>query len=85
MGADGTDPPPGNSPSQMPLLCLISCFILPGTYNHRTYHTVFIYIQSLPPLPLTRASLTAQSVKNPPAMQETLVQFLGQEDPLEKG
>ena len=24
-------------------------------------------------------------VKNPPAMQETLVGFLGQEDPLEKG
>ena len=24
-------------------------------------------------------------VKNPPAMQETLVQFLGREDPLEKG
>ena len=24
-------------------------------------------------------------VKNPPAMQETLVQFLGQEDSLEKG
>jgi len=24
-------------------------------------------------------------VKNPPAMQETLVQFLGQEDLLEKG
>ena len=24
-------------------------------------------------------------VKNPPAMQETLVQFLSQEDPLEKG
>jgi len=24
-------------------------------------------------------------VKNPPAMQETLVQSLGQEDPLEKG
>ena len=32
-----------------------------------------------------RASLIAQLVKNPPAMQETLVQFLGQEDPLEKG
>ena len=31
------------------------------------------------------ASLIAQLVKNPPAMQETLVQFLGQEDPLEKG
>ena len=31
------------------------------------------------------ASLVAQLVKNPPAMQETLVQFLGQEDPLGKG
>ena len=30
-------------------------------------------------------SLVAQLVKNPPAMQETLVQFLGREDPLEKG
>ena len=30
------------------------------------------------------ASLIAQLVKNPPAMQETLVQFLGQEDLLEK-
>ena len=27
----------------------------------------------------------AQLVKNLPTMQETLVQFLGQEDPLEKG
>ena len=30
-------------------------------------------------------SLIAQLVKNPPAMQETPVQFLGREDPLEKG
>ena len=30
------------------------------------------------------ASLIAQLIKNPPAMQETLVRFLGQEDPLEK-
>ena len=29
--------------------------------------------------------LEAQWVKNPPAMQEILVQFVGQEDPLEKG
>ena len=29
--------------------------------------------------------LIAQLVKNPPAMLETPVQFLGQEDPLEKG
>ena len=31
------------------------------------------------------ASLVAQMVKNLPAMQETQVQILGQEDPLEKG
>ena len=31
------------------------------------------------------APVVAQLVKNPPAMQETLVPFLGQEDPLEKG
>ena len=31
------------------------------------------------------ASLIAQLVKNPPAMQETPVQVLGQENPLEKG
>ena len=29
--------------------------------------------------------LIAQLVKHPPAMQETLVQFLGWEDTLEKG
>ena len=32
-----------------------------------------------------QTSLTAQLVKNPPAMQETPVRFLGQEGPLEKG
>ena len=32
-----------------------------------------------------RASLVAKWVKNPPAMQETLVQFLSWEDALEKG
>ena len=31
------------------------------------------------------ASLIAQLVNNLPAMQETWVRFLGQEDPLEKG
>ena len=30
------------------------------------------------------SSLIAQSIKNMPAMQETQVQFLGWEDPLEK-
>ena len=32
-----------------------------------------------------RVSLVAQLVKNPPAMQETSVESLGQEDRLEKG
>ena len=34
---------------------------------------------------VTKASLLAQLVKNLPAIQKTLVQFLGGEDPLEKG
>ena len=33
--------------------------------------------------PCTRASLVAQMVKNLPAVQETWVQYLGWEDPLE--
>ena len=33
----------------------------------------------------TQATMVAQLVKNPLAMQETPVQFLGQEDPLGKG
>ena len=36
-------------------------------------------------LDANRASLVAQLVKNPPAMQETWVHCLGWEDPLEKG
>ena len=32
-----------------------------------------------------RPSSVAQTVKNPPAMQETWVRSLGREDPLEKG
>ena len=34
---------------------------------------------------LTKASLVAQTVKNPPAMRETWVWSLGWEDPLENG
>ena len=34
---------------------------------------------------IVKASLVAQLIKNLPAIQETLVQFLGREDPLEKG
>ena len=45
------------------------------------YHNVSQYSKILG---LLRASLVAKSVKNLPAMQETQVQSLGQEDPLEK-
>ena len=37
------------------------------------------------PLQYSWASLVAQLVKNPPTMQETWIQSLGWEDPLEKG
>ena len=37
------------------------------------------------PLQYSWASLVAQLVKNPPAMQETWVRSLGWEHPLEKG
>ena len=34
---------------------------------------------------MIKASLVAQTVKDLPAVQETWIQFLGWEDPLEKG
>ena len=53
-----------------------------GLYFSATkYFPVFYNLVSL----VTRVFLEAQMVKNLPAMQGTLVRFLGQEDPLEKG
>ena len=49
---------------------------------------MFIYlflVASDGSLLITKVSLVAQTVKNPPAARETQVQSLGQEDPLEKG
>ena len=46
---------------------------------------VYIYIYTLDIYTYIWASLLAQLINNPPAMQETPVRFLGQEDPLEKG
>ena len=45
----------------------------------------FVGLSTFLTCPHLGASLVAQLVKNLPAMQETLVQFLGWEDPLEKG
>ena len=44
-----------------------------------TQHNDSIYLYT------SRASLVAQTVKNPSAMQETWVRSLGWEDPLEEG
>ena len=49
-----------------------------GTYrDHVTKNTEFLSVR--------KTSLIAQLVKNLPATQETPVQFLGEEDSLEKG
>ena len=47
----------------------------------RSDHSLLFYILTY----VGWASLAAQMVKNLPAMQDTRVQSLGQEDPLEKG
>ena len=63
----------------LPSWVLISSLGSLAIYSAVTNHTTFWY-----PLLQNGASLITQLVKNPPGMQETLVQFLGQEDPLEK-
>ena len=45
----------------------------------------FRYPEVIHPIARSWAFLVVQSVKNLPAMWETWVQFLGWEDPLEKG
>ena len=46
----------------------------------------FLIFSELPPTFVIKwSSLIVQLVKNPSAMQKTLVRFLGWEDPLEKG
>ena len=59
------------------------------TFNQKVLGQLYIHVhknkvKSLPTNTIW-ASLIAQLVKNPPAFQETLVQFLGREDPLKKG
>ena len=51
------------------------------TFSEHSYVLGTLYTPSLQ----LQASLVAQTVKNLPAMQETQVPSLGQEDPLEKG
>ena len=51
-------------------------------YNLATF--LFNFKRNTWELPLLWASLVAQMVNNPPAVQETQIQSLGREDPLEK-
>ena len=52
--------------------------------SHKWNHVIYGFCVWFLSLRNFQGSLIAQSVKNLPAMQETQVQFLGQEDPLEK-
>ena len=60
-----------------------SIFIKHGIIEYKASYILSHLITFIASFP-TRASLVAQAVKHPPAMQETWVQSLGWEEPLEK-
>ena len=64
------------------IACLCHLSALWAWKNHLFFLSI-CFILGVSPIP--RASLTAQLVKNPPAVQETLVSFLAWGDLLEKG
>ena len=62
--------------------------IIGGLIEHAGHLLLMIikqYLLITKALMTERAFLIAQLVKNPPAVPETLVRFLGWEEPLEKG
>ena len=61
---------------------LLSLQGLPGSPESCFFPLIDCLLHAGPHL---RTSLVAHLVKNPPAIQETQVQFLGWEDPLEEG
>ena len=88
LGYTGATPHPPTSESMIspwyhPAGIFVSLFIY--LWPHQAMCGILVPQPGIKPGPLHWASLIAQLVKNPPAMQEALVQFLGQEDPLEKG
>ena len=58
--------------------------VLPETWESGTWANSLHFFE-FPLYPLYSASLTAQLVKNPPAVREMWIQSLGWKDPLEKG
>ena len=61
------------------------CILVILVYYCQSKNILIFFIRSLITNPITVAFLVAQMVKNLPAMQETRVWSLGQEDSLEKG
>ena len=57
--------------------------VLFGSRVPFSFSLFFFFLKAL--LTDRGASLVAQMVKNPPAMQETWVRSLGRDDPLEEG
>ena len=73
------------------MLCTVTFQVLfsvsmPSSARWYSYNEVLYLCICLPSVsPAKWASLVVQTVKYPPAMQESQVQSLGWEDPLEKG
>ena len=81
---------PPHHPPYLLNLCLHNCLKHPPTHFHGEMELSSMKLgpgaKKVEDLcPKRRASLVAQLVKNLPAMKETVVPFLGWEDPLGKG
>ena len=67
-------------------ICIYNTYVF--IHTHNIYMCTYVYVHIYMYLYIHRYVFVyfpvAQMVKNLPAMQETWVQFLGQEDPLEK-
>ena len=61
-----------------------SCWGSAKVFQDLVWCVSLYYLLSFPFF-LIKSSLVAQLVKNPPALQETQIQSLGQDDPLERG
>ena len=77
------------SKSKHYFLTFIQCFIYFQSAHNYTMVSIYPFTQRFTECSMhfisNWASLVAQLVKNPPAMRETWVRFLGWEDHLEKG
>ena len=85
-------PPPGDLPNPgIKHMFFVPPALVGGFFtNSATWEAILSSVKEICqvpnayPVPCLSASLVAQLIKNPPAMQETWVRSLGWEDPLEK-